>query len=336
MLINALKKTALTLSLLLTLPAWADWPVSISDSFTMHQSRPERRLNVLANDTGDELRITAVNDWTSQGGRATAIDNLLTYTPPQNFAGDDTFWYVITDNKGRTNAAKVTVTIKPQTSPYPAPQPDAVKTQKDTSIRIDVINNDISNPSPIITGYNAWSQRGGRITEVDGSSLYGTDLKNRSQLIYTPPAGFVGTDTFWYNMKNFADLDRPAHAAKVTVQVTKENSAGAYPVAKPDLITVDTLCFRGPEVRYPYCRSKALNILSNDTGKNLKLSIGSAWSLRGANVLIIKATEGSGPVLSYTPKTFGGDGEDKIWYVIEDEVGRKNWGVVTLNVITRG
>lgn len=307
-----------TSAMILAPAAWADWPVSLVDNITVHQSQSEVLVDVLDNDIGDNLKITTVNAWSRNGGRAKTDGIYLRYTPPHhslNYTGGiDSFWYDIVDDQGRTNAAKVTVNIKPLTSRFPDPQPDVVRVQKDTGIRIDVLKNDIAD-LPRYTEFSTVSEQGGKIVQVD------------KQLHYTPPAGFVGTDIFWYKIKNGLGLDPTEHATEVTVQVTEEEGAGPYPTTKPDTYAVDASC--DPSRPPYYCISPALDVLQNDTGENLRLILTSAWSLKGAQVRVSYDTV-TGYHLSYIGKPR--DTEDKIWYIIEDEIGRKNWGVVTLSV----
>lgn len=309
-------------SLLLASPTWADWPVSLGDSSVVHHSQSKVLIDVLANDIGDNLKIIAVNSWSRNGGRASlddfdGIGRYVLYTPPKKFVDSDTFWYDIVDDQGRTNAAKVTVSIKPLTSRYPDPQPDVVKVKKGTGIRIDVLKNDIAS-HPEFTEFSTVSEQGGRIVQVD------------KQLHYTPPVDFTGTDVFWYTMKS--SDSREKNTAKVTVEVMENYSPSPYPVTKPDFIDVRVACNREPP-RTVFCYPQVLDVLQNDSGKNLKIIRNSAWSLRGGEVNVVDHPI-SGYFIGYTPKPNDGDGEDKIWYIIEDEVGRKNWGVVTLNVTT--
>ena len=57
--------------------------------------------------------------------------------------GEDGFWYVIEDVQGRRNSARVSVDVKPISSPLPAPQADFANVPQGTSVRIDVLKNDL-------------------------------------------------------------------------------------------------------------------------------------------------------------------------------------------------
>jgi hypothetical protein len=71
-------------------------------------------IGVLSNDSdpdGDAPTLTAV----TRPGHGTAVinpDKTITYTPKTSFLGTDTFKYTISDGKGGTATASVTVTVK--------------------------------------------------------------------------------------------------------------------------------------------------------------------------------------------------------------------------------
>lgn len=321
-----LKYSAMLLMLSSSSLALADYPVGNQDHYFV-KSGMEQRLEVLINDTGEGLKVSAWNDWSTNGGQI-AIDprdrtlgtRRLRYTAPANYEGYDEFWYELTDVQGRTNAAKVTITVLPVDAIYPAPQNDHATVQKDTSIRIDVLQNDGvlvnagSSNNGFIGTFNDWSKEGGTVKRADSDA-------NTPQLEYTPPAGFVGTDEFWYTMKNSSTgLE---HAAKVIINVTEGYSAGAYPTTAVDNFLVGS-SFRGTYVvrYYP---------LDNDSGQNLRIVDRSGYSLNGGTYSV-----SSSGMLSYNPPAAFQDNpvsqQDKIWYVIEDAFGRRNWGQINLTI----
>ena len=71
----------------------------------------------LWNDTGAELKVTTVDGTTTQGSKAEIVGTKkILYTPSIRSEMGDTFWYVITDQFGRKNAAKIVVAVS---SAYP-------------------------------------------------------------------------------------------------------------------------------------------------------------------------------------------------------------------------
>ncbi len=66
-------------------------------------------INVLLNDSGIGLRITAVDN--PPNGSVTYNNGVITYTPDSGFVGQDEFFYDIIDQNGDTDAAMVIVTV---------------------------------------------------------------------------------------------------------------------------------------------------------------------------------------------------------------------------------
>lgn len=181
---------------------------------------------------------------------------------------------------------------------YPEPTPDNVSTEKNKPLTIDVLANDTGRDL-IISEVNSYSVNGGTIEIVNGEALY------------TPKLDFVGEDSFWYA---FSDYIGRTNSTKVTIDVM-ETTSGAYPVGNPDTATsIGT-------------QAIIIDVLANDTGSGLTISDTNAWSLRGGNVAIVNNK------LSYSPAA-NFSGEDKIWYVFEDSIGRTNSAEVTITVAT--
>lgn len=71
-------------------------------------------IRLLANDydeDGDTLEIVHVSSPSTQGGLLVLQGDILTYTPPFGFVGDDSFTYTISDGRGGIATATVTVTV---------------------------------------------------------------------------------------------------------------------------------------------------------------------------------------------------------------------------------
>lgn len=311
--------------------ASADWPIATPDNKTIHPTQFSadnyQTFKVLENDIGSNLRVVESNSWSKNGGRTfiSFSGRAINYLPPTDFVGEDSYWYVMKDDQGRKNAAEVTVTVKSADSRFPDPLDDQVTVQKDKSLRIDVLNNDAYKGYVHVdklSQFDEWSEKSGKI-KLDKPSTYAYP-----QLVYTPPANFLGTDTFWYTVKSEnAKGEQIEHRAKVTVEVTEANQAGAYPVANEDFVSIE-------EVTIPSLQTGGrFFVTENDTGKNLKVE-SNPWSLNGSSVLVSQRNKIQDTFISYRASAKAIQlGEDKVWYTIEDEVGRKNWNVLNITLI---
>ncbi|MFK7738454.1 MAG: tandem-95 repeat protein [Pirellulaceae bacterium] len=177
-----------------------------------------------------ELIITAVDSVSTQGGTVTLEQGRVIYTPPTNFSGTDTFVYTVTDN-GTTGgvaaplstSATVTITVEDKND-APIAGGDSLITAEDTTGTI-AISTLLANDSPgpadeagqtvVFKSVDPTSTNGGNIV-VDGDNI-----------VYTPPADFVGTDTFVYTIEDngtSGGVPDPAEGqGTVTVTVTPIN-----------------------------------------------------------------------------------------------------------------
>lgn len=89
----------------------AAWPDAATDTAVVIKNQPTK-INVLANDTGVGLSLKSVNTSSVKWGTISINGDKALYTPRYDFTGDDEFWYVFEDAWGRTNSAKVSLTVQ--------------------------------------------------------------------------------------------------------------------------------------------------------------------------------------------------------------------------------
>src|SRR5207247_1266673 len=102
-----------------------------------------------ADDNGQTLTVVSVSATSAQGGTVILANGQLTYTPPSNFSGADSFTYVVQDNGTTTGVADpksaigtVTVTVTP-VNDGPVAQAYSTKTPEDTSVAITLPASDV-------------------------------------------------------------------------------------------------------------------------------------------------------------------------------------------------
>jgi hypothetical protein len=179
-------------------------------------------INVLANDEAHGAPVTLTINGNPAHGTATVDASALTkinpaispsvttgpnitYKPDAGFLGIDHFTYLLSTPNG-TSTATVTITV---IAPPPTAVDDTATTDAGTPVTIHVTANDTSNGGGVLT-VSAVS------TPAHGSaSISGTDV------VYTPAAGFVGTDHFTY------DITTPYGKSTATVTVTVNGAAVA-------------------------------------------------------------------------------------------------------------
>ena len=367
----------LTALMMLATPAVADWPVAIADNFTVHQDYSFTELDLLKNDIGSNLKVVDVNQWSEKGARISlrTTDRTsrlqyhaygdVSYTPKDGFVGEDGFWYVVEDDQGRKNAIRVVVNVKPESLSLPTPLQDFIDVPKNTSVRIDPLENDlfsnkftgaINTFRGNIADFNRTTAQGGKVERVEvypSDSLSfgfvrfgGYRLENtlRYQLKYTPPNGFVGQDSFTYAVTDSTDqngnkINDTVKWTKVALNVSGENAVSPWRIASPDKVTVN-LSIGTSLASYD---GDEIDVLQNDTGENLVVKLNSAYSQKGSRVSVIPNYPNR-PVIKYnvdgsfqSNESIGTSFTDRVWYIVEDIYGRKNFSYVDVVVnIIRG
>ncbi|EKO3866029.1 tandem-95 repeat protein, partial [Vibrio harveyi] len=197
-----------------------DAPVAVNDTVATDEDTTVT-IDVLANDSdpeNDTLTITAASVPTEQGTVA-IVDGKLVFTPAENFNGDATISYTISDGQ-LTDDATVAVTVNP-VNDAPVAVNDAVSTDEDTAVTIDVLTNDsdLENDQLTITNASVPAEQG-TVTIVDG------------KLVFTPAENFNGDATISYTISDGQLTDD----ATVAVTVNPVNDA---PVAVNDTVATD-------------------------------------------------------------------------------------------------
>ena len=215
-----------------------DPPTALDDTASLDEDT-SAVVEVLANDgdvDGDSLTVSSVT--TPTHGLATLNpDGTISYAPDADYYGPDTFNYTLSDGQGGTDTGLVNVLVTP-VNDAPVAVDDAVSTDEDTAMTIDILANDV---------------------DVDGDTLSitvvttptsGTITNNGTDVTYTPDNSFSGTDSFLYTV---SDGNGGTDTGAVTITVSSLND---NPVASDDTANTqeDT--------------PATIDVLSNDTDED--------------------------------------------------------------------
>ncbi|MCD8403697.1 Ig-like domain-containing protein, partial [Tenacibaculum finnmarkense] len=170
-------------------------------------------IDVLKNDTdvdGNTATLVSVTNGTN--GTTSIVNGKIVYTPNANFHGVDTFTY--TNSEG--NIATVKVTVNP-INDETVIKDDAVTTDEEVPVTIDVLKNDTDVDGNTATLVSATNGTNGTTSIVNG------------KIVYTPNENFHGEDTFTYT-------NSEGNIATVKVMVNPINDET---VIKDDAATTD-------------------------------------------------------------------------------------------------
>ncbi|EJI1376616.1 tandem-95 repeat protein [Vibrio parahaemolyticus] len=183
-------------------------------------------IDVLVNDSdveGDALSIQSASVPSEQGS-VDIVDGKLVFTPAENFNGEATITYIVTDGD-LTDEAKVTVTVTP-VNDSPVAVDDTTSIQEDTAVTIDVLPNDTDVDGDKLSIQSASvPEAQGKVEIVDG------------KLVFTPAENFNGDAEIAYIVTDGQLTDE----AKVTVTVNPVDDAPTIKVDAVESITEDAV-----------------------------------------------------------------------------------------------
>ncbi|MBE4468974.1 tandem-95 repeat protein, partial [Vibrio parahaemolyticus] len=184
-------------------------------------------INVLGNDTFESTDKVVSLDAENGPKNGTVIvnnDGTVTYTPDDNYVGEDTFTYIVTSG-GVSESTTVSVDVTP-VNDAPVAKDDTAITDEDTPVTIDVLpnDNDIDGDKLSIQSASV-PEAQGKVEIVDG------------KLVFTPAENFNGHAEITYTVTDGQLTDE----AKVTVTVNPVNDAPTIKVDAVESITEDAV-----------------------------------------------------------------------------------------------
>ncbi len=207
-----------------TVSPFNDPPVARDDAFTVDEDTTDHLFDVLANDDsgadeGETISLTQVFT-PNNGGTATIDNGQIRYSPAPDFFGEERFEYQITDSNGATARATVVVTVNNVNDP-PIANPDQLTVVRDVSDQVlDLLGNDSpgADPAEPLSIIDATSATDGASVQIaeDGKTV-----------LYTPPAGFTGTDTITYRIADPAGEQSETTATIEVLDFTPGSISGS-------------------------------------------------------------------------------------------------------------
>ncbi|HAS6550656.1 TPA: tandem-95 repeat protein, partial [Vibrio parahaemolyticus] len=184
-------------------------------------------INVLGNDTFEGKDKVVSLDAENGPKNGTVIvnnDGTVTYTPDDNYVGEDTFTYILTSG-GVSESTTVEVNVTP-VNDAPVAKDDIATTQEDTAVTIDVLPNDTDADGDKLSIESASvPKEQGTVEVVDG------------KLVFTPAENFNGHAEITYTVTDGQLTDE----AKVTVTVNPVDDAPTIKVDAAESITEDAV-----------------------------------------------------------------------------------------------
>ncbi len=243
--------------------------------------------------------VISIND------RGTNIqdDDLVVYTPNIGYLGRDSFVYEIKDSNGDTSTAEVDISVFLVTPPL-ANDDNVTVNQDSNNNVINVLANDVN-----------FDLATGTIT-IATSPANGTATVNTTDgtIAYTPNIGYLGRDSFIYEIKN---SNGDTSTAKVDISVFLVTP----PLANDDNVIVDQ-----------DSNNNVINVLANDGDFDLATGTITIATLPENGTATVNTTDGT---ITYTPNA-GVNGTDSFTYTLTDVNDTTSSATVTITITPTG
>ncbi|WP_299590091.1 tandem-95 repeat protein [uncultured Tateyamaria sp.] len=176
-----------------------DGPDAVNDTATTDEDTPVT-IDAVGNDTdpdGDPLTITGATVPADQG-TVDIVDNKLVFTPAENFNGEATITYAITDGNGGTDTAEVAVTVNP-VNDDPVAVDDLETTDEDVAVVVDLLGNDtdVDGDTLELGDVSVPADQGSVVDNGDGTVTFtpAPNFNGPATITYTVIDGNGGSDT---------------------------------------------------------------------------------------------------------------------------------------------
>lgn len=269
-------------------------PVAVPDGATTGAGLPVA-IPVLANDgdaDGDVLSVVSVTQ--GLNGSVTTDGVSVSYVPNAGFSGLDSVTYTVSDGRGGSASALVTITVIAPANAAPVATSDGATTDAGVRVPIAVLANDSDADGDPLAVVAVTPGANGAVT-TDGTTVF-----------YAPAPGFAGSDSFTYTISD--GLAQASALVTVTVRVNQP------PVATNDAATTD----EGSAV--------TIAVLANDRDAN-----GDLLAVTGASQGANGSVTHTATAVTYTPN-LGFKGVDSFAYAVSDGRGGTASAVVTVQV----
>ena len=291
------------------IPPFSNNPPIANDDTASVETGQSVIIPILDNDSdpdGDIISTVVIITPPAHGTAEIDENGVITYTPLPDYEGPDYIEYIICDDGMPvlcdTGVVIINVTPQPINNP-PIADDDYAVTLVDTPIMIPVLDGDTDPDGDPIA-----------IVSIDEPPTNGTAVIVNDSIAYTPNLGWIGCDTFTYVIQDLVG----GLTDTATVIVCTDTILQQPPVAVNDTITI------------PF-EPVMIPILDNDFDLNggiitfVEFTCGPNYGVAGVEINPEGVFE-----LAYIPDTCGIT--DTICYVIEDDTGLTDTGLVIITV----
>ncbi|MBN1700092.1 MAG: tandem-95 repeat protein, partial [Spirochaetales bacterium] len=207
-----------------TIESINDPPIAVTDEVETYEDTPIT-IDVLANDSDPDGGTLSIAGFSApENGSAVMNENMIEYTPNQDFYGTDIIYYGLDDGQGRTETGEIHITVV-SVNDRPVAGDDNVRMYENTMILIDVLANDY---------------------DIDGGTLslegvttpsHGTAALRNGQINYVPEANYSGTDSFYYAVNDGQGI---TSTGLVNVTIFMYGAGQVWTIPEDQTVSIDS------------------------------------------------------------------------------------------------
>lgn len=193
-------------------------PTAVADAATTSEDASVL-IDVRANDSdldGDALTLTAVTQ--PANGTAAIESGSVRYTPSANWYGTDAFDYTVSDGRGGSATAAVTVTVS-SVNDLPTAQAGSGSTLAGTALPITLRGSDVESCATLAFEIVDGPTHGGLVAVGTTTCSAGV---SSATLTYTPGAGYSGPDSFTFRTRDGDGAASAVATVSITVSLLPE------------------------------------------------------------------------------------------------------------------
>ncbi|MFQ5648305.1 MAG: Ig-like domain-containing protein [bacterium] len=255
-------------------------PVANDDAVVTEEDTPIS-IDLTANDTDLDGLVVAETVLIRSGpghGSAIVHSTGVNYVPDDDYAGQDSFTYVVRDNENASsNIATVSITVQAVNDP-PLAEADSASTQEGTAVTIPVTDNDLDAERALdLSSVTITTAPTHGSATVDASS---------GAISYTPDSGFVGSDSFRYTVRD----DNNTVSNEATVAVTVNSNPGG---GQSTFVSIEDGQVKVTEVDNNYGAKSTAKVEQNKFVVYLKFRVSGLAGAVARAVVRLRVTDGS-------------------------------------------
>lgn len=280
-----------------------DVPIAVDDTYTTTESEPIT-INPLDNDSNPDIDEEMVIYYFTQPKNGLLVQNedgSLTYTPVNNFIGENTSTYTVSDGNGGLSSATITFKV---TEGEPMVVNDNYLTNENEKITVNQKNGVLANDEDI----NDEEIKVKTYTQPQDGTV---EMTEDGSFNFVPDQGFSGVTSFEYVV--IGSDSGKTDIGLVTIEIKPASNQEPLAVDDTIQVTKDT----------PIIFNPILND-SDPDGDSLRID-------RCTDPINGVVTQKGPTTLEYTPDE-GFTGKDSFGYVIVDDNGGESTAIITLFV----